>query len=120
MILTIFIILVLIALILTISGFVIGEPVLTIIGTLFLFLIGLSLVGAPLQYEAGDNTSFVYGANLSNAWSEEGGDISASTDPYLFSTTTQKVYVEFEDSALYGKWLMILGALALCTALFML
>jgi hypothetical protein len=106
----------------TIIGFFADIPLFSMTGTIFIFLLGLNLLNEPLTYSVGENSVIEYGSNLTNVWSENGGEIPTTTDVYMFSTNTTQIYEQYDDASTnrFGILLIGLGALAFCLSLFML
>lgn len=91
MILTIFLVLLGLALVLTTLGYVFPEHLeMAFIGIIFLFLLSLVVQNGSLEYRSGHTEVFA-------------GNSSSST-----SVTTYD-YTEWEDTSPYGFWLMMLS-----------
>ena len=109
-----------VGLILAIAGFAIDIPVLTFIGSIMIFLLGMQLMTTGTEYQVGTYDDMIYGDNLSSNWNN--GTVSDVTSPYLLSVNSTAVYEHFDDTTndRLGWFLMIGGALAFCAALFLL
>lgn len=119
MFITIFVMFISIALILTILGFYIDIPLFALGGTTILFFLGLSLLSAPLVYATGEITNLNYSNNLSNNLVNNSGEIT-STDIYLVQTNSQQTYTNYDDSTQYrfGFIIMSVGILGFCLSCF--
>ena len=108
------------ALVLTIIGFYFNISLMTIGGTTIIFLMGMSLINEPLTYQTGDNISMYYGNNLTNAWDNNGGSVPSSSDVYIFTTTTTATYSSWSDTNTHTLAFIIMsvGALGLVLSMF--
>lgn len=93
-----------VGLVLTIFGFTSDIPLFSFVGTIMLFLLGLSLLSGGVDYKVGENVTI--STNADNVTVHENVD----------------VYDTYDDanSNRFGWYLMALGALAFVLSLFML
>jgi len=104
-------------------GFIIDIPVITFVGTTMIFLLGLNLLSAGLDYKSGVEDVYVYGNNFSGYhWDYDGTqpppkDLDAA---YLFHTNSTDIYSHYDDAGAdrFGWFLLVLGALAFVMGLF--
>jgi hypothetical protein len=121
MLLIIFIIFLCVAIVLTGIGLALDFPVFSLIGTLFIFLLGISMITEPLTYPIGEDINLNYGSNLSNYWVDDGGSIPTGTDAYVLNTNTTALYGSYDDSNThFSHWLMFGGAFGFIAVLFLL
>jgi hypothetical protein len=111
-----------VGLVLTVAGFAIDIPVLTFIGTIMLFLLGLNLMSNGLDYKTGEVEGFTYSNNLSSHFSSGNYSLVDNSTAYVVSSNITAIYTNYDDTSndRYGWFLMIGGALAFAGALFML
>jgi hypothetical protein len=115
MLLTIFIFLTLFSLVLIIGGYYIEAPVMQIAGTGVLFITGILLLAANVEYVSGQNTAtrFIYSNNLTGYhWDYDDADApnfnpATLDDPstvFLFHTddNTTNVYSTWDEELLLG------------------
>jgi hypothetical protein len=112
-----------VGLVLTIFGFVSDIPIFSMIGTIMIFLLGLSLLNVGLTYKVGEEEVYVYG-NYFDGYHWDGSNATAPSqvdkEAFLFHVDVVDVYDVYDDSAgdRYGWFLLILGALGFVFALF--
>jgi hypothetical protein len=117
-----------IGLVLTIAGFALDLPLLNLVGTIMLFLMGMTLLQDGLDYKVSEDDIYVYGNNFSEGsihWDElhqsDYPNLNPSDDPiYLFHKYAEPVYDSYDDAGenRFGWLLMAMGALLFCLSLF--
>jgi len=104
-------------------GFFIDFPVINFIGSIMLFLLGIGLLGAGIDYKVGVEEVYVYGNNFSGYhWDYDGTQppLKDLDSAYLFHKNVSDVYSTYDDSSgdRFGWFLLILGALTFVLGLF--
>jgi len=114
-----------VALVLVIFGFAVDFPLFSMVGTIMLFLLGLSLLTGGLSYKIGEDYNYIYGNNFTDYhWDScEGASEAPSQvdrEAFLFHTNSSSIYANYDDASgdRYGWFLLILGALGFCLSLF--
>lgn len=118
-----------VALVLTIFGFVFDIAIFNLIGTIFIFLLGMSLLANGLDYKTGETQLYQYGNNFTyvNGTINPYWNVSASGDPsnatgevFLFNTNLIDIYSHYDDASgdRFGWFLLILGALGFILSMF--
>lgn len=107
-----------IGLILTIAGFALDLPLLNLVGTIMIFLMGLSLLQDGLTYKVGDRENYIYGNNFSNFEGSLPDDVLNNS--YIVGKTVDSLYVSYDDAGenRFGWLLMAMGALLFSLSLF--
>ena len=114
-----------VAIVLTIFGFTADISIFSFIGTIMIFLLGLSLLTNGLMIKTGSEEVFVYGNDFDD-YHWDGYNTTAPSqldkEAYLFHSNSTDLYTPYDDAAgeRYGWFLMMLGILAFCLALFLL
>lgn len=114
-----------VALVLTIFGFSADIPIFSMVGTIMLFLVGLTLLTSGLTYKIGEQEDLIYGNNFTGYhWDSYDGASEAPSqadrEAFLFHTNVTDIYGSYDDKNgdRYGWFLMMLGALGFCLSLF--
>jgi len=125
MLLYLFFLLLGVAIVLTIFGFGSDIILFALVGTIMIFLLGMSLLTNGIDYKVGTEEVYVYGNNFTDYhWDGYNGSSNAPSqvdrEAFLFHTNSTDVYDNYDDKNgdRFGWFLMILGALAFCLALF--
>lgn len=115
-----------IGLILTIAGFAVDVPILNLVGTIMIFLLGMGLLDEGLTYKTGEVELYQYGNNFTGYhWDYDAGTAPTTTNPndvgaYLFHKNITGIYDYYDDSSedRFGWLLMAMGALGFSLSLF--
>jgi len=117
-----------IGLVLTISGFALDIPLLNLVGTIMIFLVGLTLLQDGLTYKVGEKEIYQYGNNFSGYhWDYYGNKpnfdpatLNDTDTVFLFHTNTTNQYDSYDDAGenRFGWLLLAMGALLFCLSLF--
>ena len=118
MILTIFIFLTALAVVMFALGFLLDIPLLSIIGAVFIFGLGLLMMGTDIQVKTGTEDVLVYGNNFSgyhwDAYNDSMAPPQTDKNAFLFYTNSSNVYANYDFGGIGTTsfaWLfMILGA----------
>ena len=114
-----------IGLVLTIAGFALDLPLLNLTGTIMIFLMGMTLLSAGLDYKIGEDQIQVYGNDFTGYhWDGYNGTSEAPSqadrEAFLFHVEVEAVYGSYDDAGenRFGWMLMAMGALLFCLSLF--
>lgn len=110
-----------VGIVLTIVGFSLDIPLLSLAGTIMIFTLGIGLLSDGLDYKIGQNETLIYGDNFSgDHWDYDHSDPVSVTDAYLFQVNTASDYGHYDDASTnrFGWLLMALGALAFILSMF--
>jgi len=127
MILTIFIFMSCLGFVLFVLGYVLDIPLLSIIGAVFIFGLGLLVVSDDVQVVNGTEEVYIYGNNFTGYhWDGYNGSSEApsSTDrnAYLFHKNETKIYEDYDfggiGSTSFGVIFLLLGAFMFVLSLF--
>jgi len=112
-----------IGLVLTIAGFALDLPLLNLVGTIMIFLMGMGLLQDGITYQTGVEETYVYG-NYFDSYHWDGYNTTAPSqvdkEAFLFHTEETPVYDSYDDAGenRFGWLLMAMGALLFCLSLF--
>lgn len=118
-----------VALILTIAGFVLDISILNLTGTIFIFLLGITLLTTGLSYKSGEEIYYQYGNNFTYPngtatyhWDYDASGIPPTADNgvFLFHTNAEDIYSNYDDASenRFGWFLLTLGSLGFILSMF--
>jgi len=125
MLFNLFVFFIVLGVILALMGFAIDVPIVIFIGSIMVFLLGISLLSNGLDIKNGEYESYQYGNNFTGYhWDYDTSDAPnfnpSSTDVFLFHKNTTDRYTHYDDASgdRFGYFLLCLGAFLFVLGLF--